>query len=150
MFDDLLHLAFIGPGGPEFLLIMLVLLMMFGAKDAPRILRKLNEIISQIRNTADGFKREVMYGDLSSDTPSYEDEDYNEDEHCDDGYDEDDELQSEPYVAEEEDNVDATPSSRYSTKQERDETESHDGDLHDGPEPESADSLDEEDDAGKT
>ncbi len=61
------HLAFIGPGGPEFLVVMLVLLMMFGAKDAPRILRKLNEIINQIRNTADGFKREVMYGDLARD-----------------------------------------------------------------------------------
>ena len=61
------QLAFIGPGGPEFLVVMLVLLMMFGAKDAPRILRKLNEIINQIRNTADGFKREVMYGDLARD-----------------------------------------------------------------------------------
>ena len=74
MFDDILHLAFIGPGGPEFLLVMLVLLMMFGAKDAPRILRKLNEIINQIRNTADGFKREVMYSDLNSDAPSDEDD----------------------------------------------------------------------------
>lgn len=65
--SDLFHMAFIGPGGPELLLVMLVLLMLFGAKDAPRILRKLNEIINQIRNTADGFKREVMYGDLAND-----------------------------------------------------------------------------------
>ena len=78
--------AFIGPGGPEFLVVMLVLLMMFGAKDAPRILRKLNEIISQIRNTADGFKREVMYGDLNADSPTYEEPpEYGE------GYDSDDE-----------------------------------------------------------
>jgi Sec-independent protein translocase protein TatA len=63
--NALCHLAYLGPGGPEFLLVMLVLLIMFGAKDAPRILRKLNEIISQVRNTADGFKREVMYGDLT-------------------------------------------------------------------------------------
>ncbi len=62
-----LQFGFIGPGGPEFLVVMLVLLMMFGAKDAPRILRKLNEIINQIRSTADGFKREVMYGDLARD-----------------------------------------------------------------------------------
>lgn len=68
---DLLHLAFIAPGGPEFLLVMLVLLMMFGAKDAPRILRKINDIINQIRNTADGFKREVMYGDLHVEPPVY-------------------------------------------------------------------------------
>jgi Sec-independent protein translocase protein TatA len=93
MFEGLSHLGFIGPGGPEFLLVMLVLLMMFGAKDAPRILRKLNEIISQIRNTADGFKREVMYSDLKTDPTPYspstdEDEEgyYNEEE--DYGYDE--------------------------------------------------------------
>lgn len=66
------HFAFIGPGGPEFLLVMLVLLLMFGAKDAPRILRKLNEIFNQIRNTADGFKREVMYGDIQADPPVYD------------------------------------------------------------------------------
>lgn len=70
MFDGLFHFAFIGPGGPEFLLVMLVLLLMFGAKDAPRILRKLNEIFNQIRNTADGFKREVMYGDINVDPPA--------------------------------------------------------------------------------
>ncbi|MEN7972848.1 MAG: hypothetical protein ABFR47_03330 [Verrucomicrobiota bacterium] len=75
MSDGLLQLAFIGPGGPELLVVMLVLLLMFGAKDAPRILRKLNEIISHIRNTADGFKREVMYGDLESDTSLQEGED---------------------------------------------------------------------------
>ena len=68
MLGALTHLAFIGPGGPEILVVMLVLLLMFGAKDAPRIFRKLNEIINQIRNTADGFKREVMYGDLTDDT----------------------------------------------------------------------------------
>lgn len=59
------RVAFIGPGGPEFLLVMLVLIMMFGAKDAPRILRKLNSIFNQIRDAADGFKREVMYGDVN-------------------------------------------------------------------------------------
>ncbi len=68
MMDTFLHLSFIAPGGPEILVVMLVLLMMFGAKDAPRILRKLNEIMSQIRKAADGFKREVMYGDLHHDT----------------------------------------------------------------------------------
>jgi len=64
MTDALFQLAYIGPGGPEFMMIMLVLLVMFGAKDAPRILRKLNEFINHIRTTADSFKREVMYGDL--------------------------------------------------------------------------------------
>ena len=86
MLDGLLHLAFIGPGGPEFLVVMLVLLMMFGAKDAPRILRKLNEFFSQIRNTADGFKREVMYGDLTSDTALHETEESGEDEDNDEDF----------------------------------------------------------------
>lgn len=82
MLDGSIQLAFIGPGGPELMVVMLVLLMMFGAKDAPRILRKLNEIMTQIRNTADGFKREIMYGDLHHDKSTYtppedvHDEDY--------------------------------------------------------------------------
>jgi Sec-independent protein translocase protein TatA len=87
MVEGLFHLAFIGPGGPEFLVVMLVLLMMFGAKDAPRILRKLNEIISQIRNTADGFKREVMYGDLNNDTPAYTSESSDDEFDHDNDYD---------------------------------------------------------------
>jgi len=66
MINTFVHLAYLGPGGPEFLLIMLVLLVMFGAKDAPRILRKLNDMLNQMRSTADSFKREVMYGDLNS------------------------------------------------------------------------------------
>lgn len=78
MFDVSFHIAFVGPGGPEFIVVVLVLIMMFGSKDAPRILRKLNEIIGQIRNTANDFKREVMYGDLDADSPapSEHDEDY--------------------------------------------------------------------------
>ena len=81
MFDPLFHLAYLGPGGPEFLIVMLVLLVMFGAKDAPRILRKLNEIINQIRSTADGFKREVMYGDLNNEhTPDGDESPDNTDE----------------------------------------------------------------------
>jgi len=67
-------LSFIGPGGPEFLLIVLALIMLFGAKDAPRILRKLNEWSFKLRNVADGFKRELMYGDLNPD-PIFDDED---------------------------------------------------------------------------
>lgn len=158
-----LHLAFIGPGGPEFLLVMLVLLIMFGAKDAPRILRKLNEIINQIRNTADGFKREVMYGDLSSDTPSYEDDYSDEDDYSGEGdyFDEDDDSAEVDDSAEddisavddtasaEDDNVDAAPSSRYSSKQEHNEAESHEENSQDEPEPKPEDSLDEERNAGK-
>jgi sec-independent protein translocase protein TatA len=80
------ELAFIGPGGPELLVIMLVLLMVFGAKDAPRVFRKINEFMSQLRNTADSFKREIMYSDIDDDSsdmdygtdePYAHDEDYN-------------------------------------------------------------------------
>ena len=46
---------------------MLVLIILFGAKDAPKILRKLNEMISRLRSTADHFKYEVLYGDLTAD-----------------------------------------------------------------------------------
>ncbi len=81
MCDGFFQLAYLGPGGPEFMIVMLVLLVMFGAKDAPRILRKLNEIINSVRNTADGFKREVMYGDLINDSAADNyDEDYDSDE----------------------------------------------------------------------
>lgn len=64
MLTDLHHLAFIGPGGPEIIVVMLVLLLLFGAKDAPRMLRKLNDMLNQLRSTAENFKREVMYSDL--------------------------------------------------------------------------------------
>ena len=111
MVQELFHLAFIGPGGPEFLVVMLVLLLMFGAKDAPRIFRKLNEIINQIRNTADGFKREVMYGDLakensSSDEPSdnTDESGHNEDDYYD--YGEDDGGDGEEFQSFEEDRDD--------------------------------------------
>ncbi|MCF7818953.1 MAG: hypothetical protein K9M54_13840 [Kiritimatiellales bacterium] len=97
MFDGFTQLAFIGPGGPELMVLMLVLLMMSGAKDAPRILRKLNEIMTHIRNTADGFKREIMYGDIHNEKPTYtppedvHDEDY--------GYGADDEPTEEIFQA---------------------------------------------------
>ncbi|HSR87967.1 MAG TPA: twin-arginine translocase TatA/TatE family subunit [Pontiella sp.] len=66
------HLAFIGPGGPEILVVMLVLLLMFGAKDAPRIFRKITDLLNQFRTTAENFKREVMYSDIGDDAkPDY-------------------------------------------------------------------------------
>ena len=67
MLNGLHHFAFIGPGGPEILVVMLVLLLMFGARDAPRIFRKINELLNQFRSTAENFKREVMYSDITTD-----------------------------------------------------------------------------------
>lgn len=66
--NGLFHLAFIGPGGSEILVVMLVLLLMFGAKDAPRMFRKLNDMLNQLRSAAENFKQEVMYSDLDGDT----------------------------------------------------------------------------------
>ncbi len=60
-----LHLAFIGPGGPEMIVVMLILLVLFGANDAPRMFRKLFDMLNQIRRTADNFKHEIMYSDLN-------------------------------------------------------------------------------------
>jgi len=90
MIEGLISIAFIGPGGPEFIVIMVVLLLMFGAKDAPRIFRKLNEMLNQVRNTADGFKREIMYGDLNHQSGSSEvdNTDYDEYDYDADYYDE--------------------------------------------------------------
>lgn len=90
--ESFMAIGFIGPGGPEFLVVMVVLLLMFGAKDAPRIFRKLNEMINSVRNTADGFKREIMYGDLNAD-PSTSEDAYEEDSYYDEMYhDEDHDL----------------------------------------------------------
>ena len=68
MLNGFHHFAFIGPGGPEILVVMLVLLLMFGAKDAPRIFRKISDLLNQFRNTAENFKREVMYSDITTDS----------------------------------------------------------------------------------
>jgi sec-independent protein translocase protein TatA len=92
MFNCCFQLAFIGPGGPEFLVIMLVLLLMFGAKDAPKIFRKINELMNSVRSTADNFKREIMYSDLNNETPASTDDDtYNYEDDYGDHEDEDEE-----------------------------------------------------------
>ena len=56
--------AFISPGGGELVLIALVLLMLFGAKDVPRMLRKINDFFFHIRRVGEEFKHELMYSDL--------------------------------------------------------------------------------------
>lgn len=88
MLSSCFQLAFIGPGGPELLVVMVVLIMVFGAKDAPKIFRKINEMLNSVRNTADGFKREIMYGDLNNDSSSDDNDSYSVDDE-DYGYDED-------------------------------------------------------------
>ncbi|NLX24545.1 MAG: twin-arginine translocase TatA/TatE family subunit [Lentisphaerae bacterium] len=63
------QLAYIGPGAPELIVVALVLLMLFGSKDAPRIFRKMNQTLGRLRNTAESFKHEILYGDLKDDEP---------------------------------------------------------------------------------
>lgn len=63
-------IAFISPGGGEFLLIMLVLILLFGAKDAPRIFRSIHNALDKMQRAAASFRYKIMYGDLHSDSSS--------------------------------------------------------------------------------
>ncbi len=64
--------AFISPGGGEFLLIMLVLILLFGAKDAPRIFRSIHSTLDKIQRTAASFRYKIMYGDIHANTADEE------------------------------------------------------------------------------
>jgi Sec-independent protein translocase protein TatA len=59
--------AFISPGSGEFLLIMLVLILLFGAKDAPRIFRSIHQALDKLQRAAASFRYKIMYSDLYSD-----------------------------------------------------------------------------------
>lgn len=56
--------AFISPGGGELILILLVLILLFGAKDAPRILRNIQNVLNKLQRSAADFRYKLMYGDL--------------------------------------------------------------------------------------
>jgi len=58
--------AFIAPGGGELLLVLLVLILLFGAKDAPRILRTIQSNLDKVQRSAADFRYKLMYGDLHS------------------------------------------------------------------------------------
>jgi Sec-independent protein translocase protein TatA len=62
-------IAFIAPGGGELLLILLVLILLFGAKDAPRILRNIQNVLNKMQRTAADFRYKLMYGDLHTQEP---------------------------------------------------------------------------------
>jgi len=57
-------LAFLSPGGSELLLILLALLLLFGPKDAPRMLRKLQQSLKKLKHMAADFQRTLMTSDL--------------------------------------------------------------------------------------
>lgn len=62
-------IAFIAPGGGELLVILLVLILLFGAKDAPRILRNIQNVLNKMQRTAADFRYKLMYGDLHTHEP---------------------------------------------------------------------------------
>lgn len=61
--------AFISPSGGELIMVMLVLILLFGSKDAPRIFRSIQTFIDKVQRTASDFRYKMMYGDLQSETP---------------------------------------------------------------------------------
>ncbi|MBI9021256.1 MAG: hypothetical protein JEZ10_08405 [Verrucomicrobia bacterium] len=78
------ELAFISPGGGELILIMLVLILLFGAQDAPRIFRTIHTLLDKLQRTAADFRYKIMYGDLHSGTTEEEPYDVREDDREDD------------------------------------------------------------------
>ncbi len=61
-------IAFLAPGGGEMLVVMLALLLLFGPKDAPRILREILDSLRKIRQTATRFKNELLADSLRGNT----------------------------------------------------------------------------------
>lgn len=57
-------IAFIGSGGGELIVIMLALLLLFGPKDAPRILRSIQNVLNKLQRAAADFRYKLMYNDL--------------------------------------------------------------------------------------
>ena len=55
-----LPIAFLAPGGGELIVVMLALLLLFGPKDAPRILRNLQNLLHKLKRTAADFQRTLM------------------------------------------------------------------------------------------
>jgi len=56
--------AFIAPGGGELIVVMLALLLLFGPKDAPRILRGIQNVLNKLQRAAADFRYKLMYEDL--------------------------------------------------------------------------------------
>lgn len=62
-------IAFLAPSGGEVLVILLALLLLFGPKDAPRILRNLQNVLNQLKRTAADFQRALMSSEWPADPP---------------------------------------------------------------------------------
>jgi Sec-independent protein translocase protein TatA len=57
-------IAFFAPGGGELIVVMLALLLLFGPKDAPRILRSIQNVLNKLQRGAADFRYKLMYEDL--------------------------------------------------------------------------------------
>jgi TatA/E family protein of Tat protein translocase len=55
-----LHLAFIGPiGGPEMIMIFVVILLLFGAKKLPELARGVGKSMGEFKKAREEFEREI-------------------------------------------------------------------------------------------
>lgn len=77
-------LAFISPGGGELVVILLVLILLFGAKDAPRILRSIQSMLDKLQRGAAEFRYRLLYGDLHESTKDTQPYDADDEENDDD------------------------------------------------------------------
>lgn len=64
-----LFLAFSMPGGPELILIFLLVLILFGAKKLPELARGLGQAANEFRKAKDEFNRELETSDPARVTP---------------------------------------------------------------------------------
>ncbi len=65
-------IAFFALGGGELIIIMLALLLLFGPKDAPRILRSIQTVLNKMQRAAADFRYKLMYEDLHQNTDTTE------------------------------------------------------------------------------
>lgn len=62
-------IAFMPLGGGELIVVMLALLLLFGPKDAPRILRSIQNILNKLQRATADLRYKLMYEDLHLDQP---------------------------------------------------------------------------------
>jgi Sec-independent protein translocase protein TatA len=63
-------LAFLAPGGGEMLVVLLALLLLFGPKEAPRMLRKVLDFLRSAQQTTTRFKNDLLSADLRANPPT--------------------------------------------------------------------------------
>lgn len=56
-------------GGGELIVVMLALLLLFGPKDAPRILRGIQRVLNKLQRATADLRYKLMYEDLHSTPP---------------------------------------------------------------------------------